>query len=254
LEIWDDSSTVGFPGIWWGHYKDEVPKGRCNVIAELDYNNYKKRPEVRLVAVQPNIDASSFNNPIQVDWILDLRGTQDTTSLEEISASPHLGISPSSSALSLRECPSSWDELQVWFRRAIQADRKLAIAYPPPSQLPPHEIWQQLVGIAKFLSRTGHSATLAQLQEKLDLSDRTIHLGLHALSKIGFQVIHLDWSIQINWHSPPTSLEATEPIAREIIIFLTAIEEEQFLRQYFYQVPLSTIQTMASQTVFKNNY
>src|SRR4028119_575444 len=122
---------------------------------------------------------------------------------------------PPSHPLTVRECPTTWDELQVWFRRAIAADRKLAIAYPPPSQLPPHEIWQQLVGIAKFLSRTGQSATLAKLQEKLDLSDRIIHLGLHALSKIGFQVIHLDWSVQISWHSPLTSSEAPEPTPNE---------------------------------------
>src|SRR5919199_2971797 len=76
LEIWDDSSSIGFPGIWWGHYKDEVPKGRCNAIVELDYNNYKKRPEVRLVAVQPNLSASSFNIPTQLDWILDWRGQE----------------------------------------------------------------------------------------------------------------------------------------------------------------------------------
>jgi hypothetical protein len=66
----------------------------------------------------------------------------------------------------------------------------------------PREIWQQLVGIAKFLSRTGQSATLAQLQEKLDLSDRTLHLGLNALSHLGFQVQHLDWAIAISWHPP----------------------------------------------------
>lgn len=36
LEIWDDSSKVGFPGIWWGHYRDEVPNGRCNAVVELD--------------------------------------------------------------------------------------------------------------------------------------------------------------------------------------------------------------------------
>ncbi len=247
LEIWDDSSSSGFPGIWWGHYKDEVPKGRCNVVVELDYNNYKKRPEVRLIAVQPNIDASSFNIPMQVDWILDFRGENAQGEQAEFSH-PSPAFPAPSPPLSLRECPTSWNELQVWFRRAIQADRKLAIAYPPPSQLPPHEIWQQLVGIAKFLSRTGQSATLAQLQEKLDLSDRTIHLGLNALSKIGFQITHLDWSVQISWYSPLTSSEAPEPTPNEAIItFLTAIEEEQFLRQYFYQVPLSTIQTMALQ-------
>jgi single-stranded-DNA-specific exonuclease len=251
LEIWDDSSSSGFPGIWWGHYKDEVPKGRCNVVVELDYNNYKKRPEVRLIAVQPNIDASSFNIPMQVDWILDFRGENAQGEQAEFSHPSPTSPAPSP-PLSLRECPTSWNELQVWFRRAIQADRKLAIAYPPPSQLPPHEIWQQLVGIAKFLSRTGQSATLAQLQEKLDLSDRTIHLGLNALSKIGFQITHLDWSVQISWYSPLTSSEAPEPTPNEAIItFLTAIEEEQFLRQYFYQVPLSTIQTMASQIPLK---
>ncbi|MBD0303856.1 MAG: hypothetical protein ICV85_17330, partial [Tolypothrix sp. T3-bin4] len=43
-----------------------------------------------------------------------------------------------------------------------------------------------------------------------------------------------------------------EPTPNEAIItFLAAIEEEQFLRQYFYQLPLSTIQTMASQTTLK---
>jgi len=248
LEIWDDSSTIGFPGIWWGHYKDEVPKGRCNAVVELDYNNYKKRPEVRLIAVQSNVNASSFNIPVQLDWILDWRG-EDTDWEQENFSNSFLGSPAPSPPLSLRECPTSWDELQVWFRRAIQADRKLAIAYPPPSHLPPREVWQQLVGIAKFLSRTGQTATLVQLQEKLDLSDRTIHLGLQALSHLGFQVRHLDWSIEVSWHPPLTSSEVSEPTPDEATLaFLAAVEEEQFLRQYFYQVPLSTIQRMAAQT------
>ncbi len=248
LEIWDDSSIQGFPGVWWGHYKDEVPKGRCDAIVELDYNNYKKRAEVRLIAVRPRVDATAFNIPTQLNWILDWRSEEDkgtwedpgTGNLEEISASssPH--------PLTLRKCPTSWDELQVWFRRAIRANQKLAIAYPPPNQLPPHEIWQQLVGIGKFLARTGQTATLAQLQEKLDLSDRTLQLGLNALSQIGFQVKHLDWAIAISLQH---SLEMANPAANDATQdFLAAVEEEQFLRQYFYQVPLSTIQSQAWQT------
>jgi single-stranded-DNA-specific exonuclease len=267
LEIWDDSSSIGFPGIWWGHYKDEVPKGRCDVIVELDYNNYKKRPEVRLVAVQSRVNASSFNLPTQLDWILDWRGevgemgrildqtseqTDQTSGQTDnsITLSPPHPLTPSPShPLTVRECPTSWDELQVWFRRAIAADRKLAIAYPPPNQLPPHELWQKLVGIAKFLSRTGQTASLAQLQEKLDLSDRTLHLGLQALSPLGFQVSHLDWTIAISWHPTHNSSEATDSTINDAAqAFLAAVEEEQFLRQYFYQVPLSTIQAQASQT------
>jgi len=164
--------------------------------------------------------------------------------------SPPHPLTPSPShPLTVRECPTSWDELQVWFRRAIAADRKLAIAYPPPNQLPPHELWQKLVGIAKFLSRTGQTASLTQLQEKLDLSDRTLHLGLQALSPLGFQVSHLDWTIAISWHPTHNSSEATDSTINDAAqAFLAAVEEEQFLRQYFYQVPLSTIQAQASQT------
>jgi single-stranded-DNA-specific exonuclease len=244
LEIWDDSSSTGFPGIWWGHYKDEVPQGRCCCVVELDYNNYKKRPEVRLVAVQPSIEASSFNIPTQLDWILDWRGQElQVESLKVEGLEDNL---QPSTLLKIHECPTSWDELQVWFRRAIQADRKLAIAYSPPLQLPPREIWQQLVGIAKFLSRTGQSATLTQLQDKLDLSDRTLHLGLKTLSHLGFQIRHLDWSLTISWPSTHASSEAIDPVTNDAIQdFLAAVEEEQFLRQYFYQVPLSTIQKMA---------
>lgn len=242
LEILDDSASVGFPGIWWGHYKDEVPKGKCNALVELDYNNYKRRPEVRIIALQPNVESSSFNIPTQLDWILDWRG--DIGEMEEAGENVRpVSLTPSQ-PLTISECPTSWDELQVWFRRAIASDRPLAIAYPPPSQQPPREVWQQLVGIAKFLSRTGQSATLAQLQDKLDLSDRTLHLGLNALSELGFQVKHSDWSITISW-TPIDSSTTDSSTQQATQSFLAAIEEEQFLREYFYQVPLSTIQAQA---------
>ena len=42
--IWDDSVEKGFPGLWWGHYKDEIPAtGRCDAIAELDFSLITKR-------------------------------------------------------------------------------------------------------------------------------------------------------------------------------------------------------------------
>ncbi|MEM8810962.1 MAG: single-stranded-DNA-specific exonuclease RecJ, partial [Cyanobacteria bacterium P01_G01_bin.38] len=43
----DDSSEDGFPGVWWGHYKDDLPPGRVDVIVELDFNSFskKKKPQ-----------------------------------------------------------------------------------------------------------------------------------------------------------------------------------------------------------------
>ena len=252
FEIWDDSCHIGFPGLWWGHYRDEVPKGRCDAIVELDYNNYKKRPEVRLLAVRSCVDMSSFNIPSQLNWILDWRGEDEEMARWEdgemgrnLNPKSQIPNPKSPDPLTVSECPTSWDELQVWLRRAIASERKLALAYPPPSQLSPSDIWKQLVGIAKFLSRTGQTATLVQLQDKLDLSDRILHLGLDTLSHLGFNVKHKDWAIAI---SGQPSLEVTDSAANEAIQnFLAAVEEEQFLRHYFYQVPLSTIESQAWQ-------
>ncbi|MBW4649354.1 MAG: single-stranded-DNA-specific exonuclease RecJ [Kastovskya adunca ATA6-11-RM4] len=234
FEIWDDSSPEAFAGIWWGHYQDELPKGRCDAIVELDYNNYKKRTEVRLLAVQPRLGANGFNRSTQQEWILDWREEEDLLSVQ------------ASNYIILKECPSSWDELQVWFRRATQSERPLAIAYSPPEPPSPRDVWEQLIGIAKYLSRTGESATLAQLSEKLDLSDRSLHLGLQALSHLGFQVKHQDWAIQVSWQASGGTADVTHDT---ILTFLAAIKEEQFRRRYFSQVPLSTIQSMAAQTL-----
>lgn len=240
LEIWDDSADIGFPGIWWGHYKDEVPADcRCDAIAELDFNTYKKRYEIRLIAVKPSAQSELGISSTQLDWLLDWRAESPESDY---------------SVLMIKECPSSWDELQMWFRRAIAANQKLAIAYPPPEINSPTEIWQQLIGIAKYLARTGSSATLAQLHEKLGISDRALRMGLQALYHLGFEVTsnlsevytqeftiqnsRCDKSLSIEPHNSPHPSQ-----------FLAAVREEQFIRQYFYQVPLSTLQAMTHQTI-----
>ncbi len=252
LEVWDDSCDRGFPGIWWGHYQDEVPKGRCSCLVELDYNNYKKRPEFRIVAVHSQDKSSSFNFSTQIDWILDWRGEDREIEYNLPNESQTLlpltpNLLPENDPLTMRQSPISWDEVQLWFRRAIQTERKLAIAYPPPHQLPPEQIWYKLVGIAKFISRTRQSATLEQLHEKLNISDRTLRLGIIALESIGFQVKHLDWAVEISCDSGELSLDKVDNMSdRGIQLFLAAVEEEQFLRQYFYQVALPTIETMVA--------
>ena len=60
FEIWDDTSSVGFPGLWWGHYKDELPQELCDAIVELDFNTYGKGQfEVRLIAVRPTSNSDA---------------------------------------------------------------------------------------------------------------------------------------------------------------------------------------------------
>jgi single-stranded-DNA-specific exonuclease len=248
FKIRDDSYETGFSGIWWEHYKEELPQGRCDAIVELDFNSYENpnkgiRPhyEVRIIAVRSLEQPQQLGTPNQIDWILDCRE-------ESALATAALSVLP------VRECPSSWDELQVWFRRAIQANQTLAIAYPPPEPVPPSQIWLQLLGIAKYLSRTGQEATYTQLHQKLGISDRTLQLGLEAISHLGFHVKQLDWMVQITWHSQEDAAHSDLgngqlPKAETAIEqFIAAVQEEQFRQRYFYEIPLSTIRAMAAQT------
>ena len=238
FEICDDSTSEGFPGIWWEHYKEELPQMQlCDAIVELDFNACKKRYEVRLIALRPSTpEPQSRSIFSQKESLIDWR---DRTAPSEQTAQTDFRL--------IKECPTSWSEIQREYRRAIAREGKLALAYPPPKQLSPEQIWEQLVGIAKYLSRTGKTATKAQFQEKLGLSDRTLNLGFKALSKLGFDCQNNHESLQLSLSS-----DVFPEIGDNISSFLEAVAEEQFQRQYFYQVPLSTLQVMLTQTEFNS--
>ena len=175
FELWDDTAAVGFPGIWWGHYRDEIPTDRCDAVVELDFNTYKKRYDLRLLSLRPTqISATPPRPHSPTPPLLDWR-------------TPPARLPSRPAALQLRHCPRTWAELQAWFRRAQQEQVPLAIAYSPPTLTAPTELWQQLVGIAKYLSRTGKTATRQQLLEKLDLGDRPLQLGFRSLKSAWLQ-------------------------------------------------------------------
>ncbi|QKQ76656.1 single-stranded-DNA-specific exonuclease RecJ [Nostoc sp. TCL240-02] len=254
FDIRDDSGRSAFPGLWWGHYKDELPIGRCDCIAELDYNTFKKRYEIRLIAVRASVNSAlntqnGLNAPLSLTpLILDLRNQEHSA----LSTQHELNHSYPLKALILEDCPTSWDNLRLWLRRCLAISRsastldnqqQLAIAWSKPNHQPPNQIWLTLVGIAKYLSRTNQPVTRVQLLEKIGISDQTLLVGIKALKHLGFTVKRQDNYLQITWH-PSDKAEnlADEAVAR----FLAAVREEQFQQQYFADVPLSTIVAIAN--------
>ena len=235
FKIGDDSAAASFPGVWWGHYSYEIPQGRCDAIVELENNTYRKQYEVRLVAVRPCAAAIQSRAP-QIDWIVDHRQGNS---------------SELSDCLKIQTCPASWNELQAWFRRAIREQKVLAIAYSSPALTPPNEIWQTLIGIAKYLSRTGETATRQQLYKQLEIGDLALKNGFLALKLLGFQITYPEHGFQVTWEDLEDSI-MPQTQAKTMRNFFAAIQEEQFQRQYFYQVPLSTIQKVAHQTTFRD--
>lgn len=247
FEIWDNSTQIGFPGLWWGHYKEEIPTGRCDAIVELDYNAFKGRYEVRIIALRNSQEATDFHIQTQGDWIIDLRSN--------LQAKKTI-----SDCIFVENCPKSWDELQYWCRCAQRDEQKLALAYSLPPKLQPSQVWQELVGVAKYLSRVGKSVSRSQLCNKLGISNYALHLGLQSLEKIGFEIILAEENLLIrcrvaDWvstsgevleiDSKPTLSQTNETeIYSHLDRFFAGIKEEEFRRQYFHQVPVSTIQAV----------
>ena len=283
--IRDESSDTGVPGIWWGHNQNEVPQSRCDVTVELDFNTYKSRYEVRLVAVQERTQDNQINAPANIDWIVDWRNRNNDEEL--LAASTNLE-SPmpidnlvdnsekvdQQNSIVLKQCPASWDELRIWFRQAQHTQKKLAIAYTLPPPVAPQQICQQLIGIAKYLSRTKKPVTRQQLTQKLGISDTSLQLGFKTLTYLGFKINYRDRAFHIT-RQPETPQQEDGPeqipqplldsqsiqfsvpnspiAARFAAQFLAAVSEEQFRRKYFCEVPLSTIQSIARETVFQED-
>lgn len=239
FQIVDDSNQSGFPGCWWGHYRDEIPLGHCDAIVELDFNTHEKNYEVRLIAVRPNSEEYSQGTITPKDIILDLRDRMKEEERDMVVSSSYL----------ISECPTSWEDLQYELYRGSQRGKNITIAYSLPSEKSPEETWQKLMGIAKYLSRREKRVTRQQLQEKLGLSDITLEIGLECLKLIGFDITAQAEELLIADGEMRVSL--SEDISHSLEKFCDAIREENFRHHYFCQVPLSTIETITQETALK---
>jgi single-stranded-DNA-specific exonuclease len=214
--IYDDSTSKGFAGVWWDHHPYELPAGSCDVLVKLDFDNYKQQVQLELLEIISNEPVVAPQATV-LDW---RSGHQP----------------PAPGVLVLDTCPTSWDEVYCWLKRSQSQNQPLALAYPAPD-LEPQQIYQQLVGVAKFLSRTGKTITKQQLQGKLQLGDRTLALGLETLATMGCHIIVTNDDIKIT--TPPTTSGKSQE-------FLAAVGEEIFRKKYFHQAPINLFQLKAT--------
>ncbi|MGB3299861.1 MAG: single-stranded-DNA-specific exonuclease RecJ [Phormidesmis sp.] len=246
-------SRSRFPGLWWGHYKEDLPPGRWDVVAELDYNSHPKsrRYEVRLINIFPSAAAnaerlkakpSSSRSATQASWLLDRRLAQ--------SSEPGLP----NTDLILNECPTQWQELGLWQHQAHQKHQPVALAYASPLAVDPTDKWKTLLGLAKYMSREQMAVTAERLGERLGVCDRTLSLGLLALEQAGFEVQKSAIDIRIRRRAADLNQGFGDDFSREAALsrFLSAVQEEYFRRQYFYQAPVSTLEAYISTDISTN--
>jgi single-stranded-DNA-specific exonuclease len=249
----DPTSSNGFPGIWWGHYEHELPRVACDAIVELDFNSYDKRFEVRLVEVRPAAIVSVISSHRQVQPnALDshaerLRQRQQPLQILDFR---HETIDRSANNLEpiiwVNECPSDWNQLHTYCRKAMLTKSKLALNYQSTNLATSREICQQLIGAGKYLATSNQSIDLARFSAKLNISDRSLRLGLDVLVEIGFEVSLQSESNILEIGSSDRVKNRSESDLYSLFIvrqFLAAIDEEQFKRNYFLQVPVYAIES-----------
>ncbi|MEO1521774.1 MAG: hypothetical protein AAFU78_13505, partial [Cyanobacteria bacterium J06633_2] len=149
------------------------------------------------------------------------------------------------------QCPATWRDFYEGIHKAQRQQTPLAIAFSPPIDQTPLQIWQRFVGIAKYLSRTQVAVSSEDLQETLSIGERSLQLGLSALSGVGFAISPLNKTLIISSQSPASyGSEADTEIPdalKHIQQFITAVAEEQFHQRFFHEVPTSTLQTAADE-------
>ncbi len=231
FNICDASLEAGFPGIWWGHYKEDIPTGKCDAIVELDFNTYKKRYEVRLEALRPAADHLTQKEALEypiVDW---RQGKTEVGKNQDV--------------LVVNHCPDSWSAVQGWRRQAQNTGKALAVAYQDAGSPDAVTVWKRLVGIAKFLARTGESVRLTLLQTRLKIGPQALQIGLKSLQAFGFTVHCHNNLVQVNMNTVVEELALVDR-QQAILNVVNAVREEQFQQQYFQTVSVDVMGAMVS--------
>ncbi|MGK7895796.1 MAG: DHH family phosphoesterase, partial [Xenococcus sp. (in: cyanobacteria)] len=224
--LWDKTVKQGFSGVWWGHSQDELPENKtCDVIVELDFNTYDKKYEVRIIDVRPHQESLLSSSATSTVDVIDGRDQV----IDNMKAP---------SFYYLEDCPTDWNELRKAYQQAISNNQSLALVYQP-FKLSTSEIWQKLIGIAKYLSRTQKTILLDQFKQELGLSDKTFKTALDCLIASGFtlNIKKSSLSVQYTQNLKPTVHQLRKQLQEQL-------SEEQFQKNYFYSLPLAEIRSI----------
>jgi single-stranded-DNA-specific exonuclease len=223
-------------GDWWGHYSYELPDTPCDVVIELVDNAFRRRYDARLLDLHaqsiplsadlPSL-ASAIKKPDTNLKIVDWHG-RDAIELDRNLA-----------ATICDRCPQSWQDLNTIIDRAYQANQSLALVYPRPEEINGAIAWQTLVGIAKYLSRTGKRILRSQLVAKLGIDDRDVlQIGFDELEQYGYAVNAIGNAIGNPLdESEPTICISSIPAIYDGVTpahqFIQAANELAFQQQFF---------------------
>ncbi len=224
-------------GDWWGHYSYELPDTPCDVVIELVDNAFRRRYDARLIdfhaqsaplsADAPALASTSIKSSKSANFanlqIIDLRG-RDAMELEDHQA-----------ATICDRCPQSWQDVNLIIDHAHEANQAIALVYPYPQKISGEEVWQTLVGIAKYLSRTGKEIRRSQLIAKLGIDEQSVlQIGFEELQQYGYVVHFVDDELNnTETKIRISSILPTDHVSTIPKQFIQAVNELLFQQQFF---------------------
>ncbi len=234
----DATGEIG--GDWWGHYSYELPERACDAIVELVDNTYKKSYEVRLIDfIDLDIDSDASHQKLNERAIAVGIDKTVANSVTVIDWRDRRSLPLPTEAIICDICPTSWQDLDRWISEAEIAQKPLVLSYVPPRETNGINTWKILVGIAKYLTRTGGAIALNQLRAKLNIADFTIlQFGLDALSSCGWKISLHEQILKIQLIDPDfasgeVAIGSTTQANNAVQRFITTINELAFRQQYF---------------------
>jgi single-stranded-DNA-specific exonuclease len=227
FKLLEHNSTDYIFGKGWGYTQDELPKGWCNAIVQLENNVRNKRYEVRLLKWFEAAELDS--TPIlKSPPIIDLRNGSEGQ------------IAPDS--IQLTTCPTDWNTLQIAYRRSCIIQKPLVLNY----KLPNASSIVTLIGMAKYLARTENRVSSQKWCDRLSISAFTLQIGIEILRDLGFKITTKEDGLQVSRaRIPPPSQDLLTAASER---WQRSIREEGFRQQYFMQVSLPVIHAFLAQS------
>ncbi len=224
FQILDPTIGEQFPGIWWGYRNKDLPQELCDLVIEVTINTHSQRYEARLIAVRPAQGEAALGVAPE-PWVRDWR--------QGGAGEPPPPV--------VATCPEDWGDLL-----AVPAP-PLTLAYGLPAGPDPLTQWRDWVGIGKYLARTGEQVAWQRLLDRFGWGPMLGAIALETWQTLGFQVSRQGGAQGQDWVQVTGQATGGAGYGRRGDPLLQALEEVQFRRQYFYQVPAPVVQQVIEQ-------
>ncbi|PZU91885.1 MAG: single-stranded-DNA-specific exonuclease RecJ [Pseudanabaena sp.] len=227
-------------GIWWGHYSYELPDTSCDVVVELVDNAFHRRYDIRLIDFRDITPKTAFPQALTlphpssdfIPQIIDCRPPNPPI------------LEASLPTIICDRCPQNQNDFNELIASAQQSQKSLTLIYPKPELINGMIAWQTLVGIAKYLSRTGKQIKRSQLISKIGIDDAVLQIGIAELKHYGY-MLHIikDPHIEDDPLIEVTLSQAADTMTNQSIEtskFVNAVNELMFQKQFFDRLLISS--------------